>query len=193
MKKLILPLILSLVTVSFHACKDDKDPTPKDENHDDHDDDHHHENEVITTLSIHLMDTLSNPIDTFYWRDTDGPGGNTPMIDEIILDPNMKYMVSLMFWDESDPNDIENMTTEIKNEDDEHLVCYTPNSLNGLMIDYNDDDGTHPLGIETIWNTNATEAGSLQIVLKHQPGGIKDGTCAPGDSDIDVTMPVVIN
>jgi hypothetical protein len=45
----------------------------------------------------------------------------------------------------------------------------------------------YEVGLQSQWTTGNAENGTTQIVLKHQPD-VKDGTCAPGETDIDVTF-----
>ena len=45
--------------------------------------------------------------------------------------------------------------------------------------------GTLEVGLATQWTVGIASVGTTQVVLKHQPG-VKDGTCAPGDTDIEL-------
>lgn len=179
-------LLLFLFILGLAACTDDDDDsvdnqpgvTPNEE-------------ELITTVQLEVEDTSTNAVQTFRWTDPDGDGGNAPSIDTITLESNRFYEVDLNFFDESDPNDIEVITIEILAEDDEHIVCYTPDPQSSLNILRTDSDGTYELGIETTWESFAAQNGSVMIVLKHQPG-VKDGSCSPGETDIEISMPIII-
>ncbi|MCU0336845.1 MAG: hypothetical protein MUF12_03205, partial [Sediminibacterium sp.] len=78
MKKSMMQMLLSTVLVAglFTSCKKD-----------DHDHDHDEE-ELITTLRVQLTNTATNATQTFTFRDTDGPGGNAPTVDSILIAPN---------------------------------------------------------------------------------------------------------
>ncbi|MFM8917548.1 MAG: hypothetical protein ACKOGP_07380, partial [Bacteroidota bacterium] len=41
------------------------------------------------------------------------------------------------------------------------------------------------IGLQSKWVTGNLSSGTSRIVLKHQPG-IKDGTFAPGETDVDI-------
>lgn len=181
--------IIALIAVSFTACK-------KDDDHD-HDDDHNHEGELITSVELTFIDS-SNVSDTvsFAFRDPDGEGGNAPTVfDSIALKKGTTYFMSIAFLDESNPNDIEDITEEIKVEDDEHLVCYDLASLPSLSFQITDSDGQYPVGLESTWRTDLSQnvdLGTLKVTLRHQPG-VKDGSCAPGDTDVEISFPTTIN
>jgi hypothetical protein len=166
------------------ACKKDENEvaTPATEQN---------EEEVITTLEVHLY-RLDGTGDTavFAFRDIDGPGGADPQpIDTIHLANETGYGCFLKLWNES-VNPAEDMTIEILNESDEHLFCFSPNSAD-LSIVCTDSDGTFEIGLQSAWTTGAASQGELAIVLKHQPG-IKNGSCDPGETDIEVSFPVHI-
>lgn len=180
MRKVIL---CALAMTSLWACK-------KDEDLDDH---HHHEEEVITSLYLTLTDTAGNTTVAAF-VDLDGPGGNDPTrYDSLSLDPDMTYTGSLRVLNESE-TPAEDITPEIEAEGDEHLVCYTfTASSPSFEVTYLDTDGTYPIGLLTQWSPQgASGTDNVRINLKHQAGGIKDGTCAPGESDIEVSFPIIL-
>ena len=124
------------------------------------------------------------------FRDLDGDGGDAPVITGGTLKAGETYegSVELLNETETPPEDI---TEEIEEEDDEHLFCYTPDGVD-VDIVRTDSDGTYEIGLETEWTAGSTTgSGTVTIVLKHQPG-VKDGTCGPGDTDIEVDFPVEI-
>ncbi len=169
----LLPLLLVLV---MSGCRDND---PEDEN----------DPEVITKVMVTVTDASSNST-AYVWSDPDGDGAGAPTIDDITLMANSEYTVAITFADESDPNDIEDITAEILEEDDEHIICFTPeNAMVAVTID--DTDGSFPVGLSSTWTTTDASTGTINIVLKHQPG-VKDGTCTPGETDIDVTFNVDI-
>lgn len=174
------PLILMSLFVFTIACKkdDDKTSTPPPPTN---------ESEIITTATLTFTDVSgAEPSFTATFRDPDGDGGSGPDIfDTIRLRDSTVYFVSLTLLDET-KNPAEDITEEVKEEGDEHRVCYTPSTVN-VDIDLTDTDGTHPIGIESGWTTGAAGNGSVRVTLKHQPG-IKDGSCTPGETDVDITF-----
>lgn len=151
--------------------------------------------ELITTVEIQLSDSNHIPLDTVSFNDPDGDGGIPPSIDTLKLGKGQKYFVKLNFLDKSNPADIKDITAEIKAEGDEHLICFDPMNISGLNIIRTDSDGTYELGIESSWTVDAnanSNNGKLRLSLKHQPG-VKDGTCAPGTTDVEIDFPVTIN
>lgn len=177
--------VLLLISVSIFACKDDDDTSVQPNNKV-----NPNEEELITTVELVFSDTMSNPIDTFYFRDIDGVGGQEPIIDSIFLMSNTRYQLQLRFLDESDPANVENITEEIREEDDEHLVCYNTD-ISTLNIQITDSDGTYPLGLTSNWETPMGGQGNVTVTLKHQPG-VKNGNCDPGETDVEVTFPLNI-
>ncbi len=182
-----LSVIVALAAaVSLTSCKDD------DEDPDDHDHDHDHEHdetELITTMRLTFSD-VNGQQTTASFSDPDGPGGNDPSIDTIALPfDGAPYTVNIEVLDESDPDDVEDITAEIEEEDNEHLFCFTPSS-NNLSVAYNDEDENGlAVGLQTTWTLQDVFNGSIKIELKHQPGE-KDGSCGIGETDIEVTFPV---
>lgn len=181
MKKIII--FLTVATVTLGACKKDENdpenPTPT------------NNEELITTVMLHFHEkgNMDNHVMASF-KDSDGAGGNDATIDTIKLDTNTTYMVSVELLDESG-SEVVNITTEVKEEDDEHIFCYE-SSTSEIDIIITDSDGTHPLGVETEWSTGNTASSAIKVLLKHQPDGQKDGTCSPGETDVEVTFPVVI-
>ena len=142
----LLPLLLVLVMT---GCRDND---PEDEN----------EEEVITKLELTIVDASSNST-VYTWSDPDGDGAGAPTIDDITLMANSTYTVAITLADESDPNDIEDITAEILEEDDEHIFCFTPeNAMLAVTID--DTDGTHPVGLSSTWTTTDASTGTINIV-----------------------------
>jgi len=179
-------LLLLMLVLGMAACTDDDDDSVNNQpgvsaN----------EEELITTVVIKVKDTLTDVEQTFRWTDSDGDGGNDPSIDTITLAPNTFYEVEIEFLDESDPSDVEDITEEIEDEDDEHLICYTSSPQTMLNVLRTDSDGTYEVGLESTWESFTAQNGSLKIVLKHQPG-VKDGSCSPGETDIEIDLPVFV-
>jgi len=147
----------------------------------------HDEGELITTVKLTLTPKAGGTAKTFVWSDPDGIGGNSPkQTDTIVCDSGVDYNGELQFF-----NGDTDITSEIKNEGAEHFVCYTGPTSNVVEIIYKDNDGKHPIGLSTEWKAKNKTAGLIRIALKHQPKK-KDGTCNPGETDVDVTFPIFV-
>lgn len=183
-KKNILNIMaIAALSVFLHSCSDDDDASV-DQNID------ANEEELITTVNLEFRNS-NGDLSTFSFRDPDGDGGNAPVIQTIELDKGEEYSVLAKFLDESDPDDVEDITAEILEEDDEHLICFEATNVDGLTITRTDTDGEFEVGLESAWiisDTAVSNSGVVQLVLKHQPG-VKDGSCAPGDTDVEVDFP----
>lgn len=110
---------------------------------------------------------------------------------EIVLDANTTYTVKAEFLNEEDPANVEDITAEILEEDDEHLVCYEVVGGANATITRTDSDGTYEVGLDSSWEIGDASTGSVMLTLRHQPG-VKDGTCTPGDSDVEITFNLTI-
>jgi hypothetical protein len=145
------------------------------------------EEELITSLIISFIDTAGiQPSVQYAFRDPDGDGGSSPtQHDTIRLVANTYYYATVQLLNES-VSPAEDITLEVKEEATEHLFCYVIANTN-VSIVRTDTDGTFELGIESRWFTGGVANGATTISLKHQPG-VKDGTCTPGDTDVEVTF-----
>jgi len=76
------------------------------------------------------------------------------------------------------------ISIEVKEEDDEHLVCYSVHGGTTVTITDKDENGLD-LGLEAEVNTADAEMGHFTISLKHQPD-VKDGSCDVGETDVEV-------
>ncbi len=170
---------LLLTVVTFTACDDDEgvDIT---------------EQELITTVTMILTPDQTTETISFSIRDTDGPGGNAPMVDTLQLAANLTYFFSLEFLDESDMTDVEDITAEVRTESDEHLVCYSASGA-AIVPTITDTDGDgNPLGLTGTFTTGNAGTDSLTVRLKHQPDKSATDPCATGETDVEVTFPVVV-
>ncbi|MBC6611144.1 hypothetical protein H8B15_09430 [Hymenobacter sp. BT507] len=172
--------LLLATPLFFASCSDDSDPEPEDDN------------EFITTIRYRLTPTSgTGQAITAEWKDVDGAGGTAPTISTITLAPNTTYTGTVEFLDET-KTPADNITEEVKEENYEHLVVYTPNPTSLMTITRTDKDRNNlEVGLTTTVQTGAAASGNLTIRLRHQPG-TKDGTEAPGSDDANVTFPVVL-
>ncbi len=177
-------IILAALFISFLiGCKKDDDspnpttPTTPPVN----------EEELITSVILSFEDTAGvQPSVQYAFRDPDGDGGNAPTQHDVIrLVANTYYNTTVQLLNES-VSPAEDITEEVEEEDDEHLFCYSVSNTN-VAITITDSDGTYDVGIQSRWFTGAAANGETVVTLKHQPD-VKDGTCAPGDTDVEVTF-----
>lgn len=188
-KSIFTILMLSLVV--FACKKDDNAPVPGVGGGNPPAD----EQELITTVKLTFTDTtgLVAPF-TVTFADPDGDGGNAPTVHEgIYLDANKYYNVAVQFLDESKAP-AGDITEEIEDEAVDHLICFTPSGPASLNIVRTDSDGTFEIGLESFWSTGGMSmtGNTVTVVLKHQPG-VKDGSCALGETDVEVVFNLHIN
>jgi hypothetical protein len=186
MKNYSIICTVFILLASMASCqKDDQKPNDMPLNHDMHDE------ELITTLILTLEDTSGvQPTVTATFRDIDGPGGLAPTaFDTIYLKTNTTYTCSIALWNESlDP--VENITHEVMEEADEHLFCFTISDAQ-LQIIRTDSDGQYEIGLSSQWTVGSASSGHVQVALKHQPG-VKNGSCDPGETDIELLFSVLV-
>lgn len=174
-------LIISAVLIS--ACKKDQNKVdaPAQTNNE----------ELITTFIISFYDSAGTQLITkAQFKDIDGEGGNTPTVfDSIRLNKNSIFNASIILLNESvTPTDT--ISNEVKEESADHIFCFTLSNVN-IDIVRTDTDGTYELGLKSKWTTGSVSNGSVKIKLKHQPES-KNGTCIPGETDIELDFVTII-
>ena len=93
---------------------------------------------------------------------------------EIELEANSSYNVSMMIYNDTDPDNIEDLTPEIIEEADEHQIFYAiTDELSGFSIssasnDPVDSDG-YPIFQKTTWTTTGETSGDVVGYLIHEP------------------------
>ncbi len=188
MERLFRPYVATLLLgglLATSACKEKVDPEPE------------HEQELITTVVLRLEPVDKGQQVTVTYRDLDGPGGQAPVIDNLVLKPNTVYNASLSFLDESMPSHAHDITEEIREEGSEHEVFYVvtggANISFAKTVQTDMDANNRPIGLETVATTAAASTGAVRIVLKHQPGlKSASSTIETGETDVDITFPTVI-
>jgi hypothetical protein len=175
-----LVALLLAVPLAFSSCKKDKaDPQPDEDN------------EQITTVTYVLTPVGGGTAATVTWKDTDGTGGNAPTIGTLNLQPNTTYTGALTLLDET-KNPVARISEEVAEEKDDHLFFFESTPANLLSITRTDRDSKNfEVGLTTQLVTTAAGTGTLKITLRHQPG-TKNGTFAPGDTDVEVTFQVTV-
>ncbi|WP_073087420.1 type 1 periplasmic binding fold superfamily protein [Winogradskyella jejuensis] len=184
MKTFKLLAIPFLCLALFTSCSDDDNPTLV------------NEEEVITTMTIELTPTAGGNTVTLQTRDLDGDGPNPPVITNGTLMANTTYNGSIELLDETDLNNVEDITEEVEEEDDEHQFFFTT----GLgTVAYADMDGNgNPVGLSFTFTTGAAASGDFTVTLRHEPvkdaAGVSSGdiTNAGGETDIIATFNVTV-
>lgn len=149
------------------------------------------EEELITDVVLSFTDELGME-QSFTFSDPDGPGGNDPVQEEIRLSSLQSYELAVQFLDSSDPMEIENITLEVLDESDEHLVCYGFDGSISTLTIVDVDQNNMPLGLEALLTTNQPGSGTLTVSLKHLPDKTNALPCNTGETDVEVTFAVVV-
>ena len=177
-----LLLLALLASASFLACGDDDDPEIP------------NEEELITTLNYTLVPNGGGTTVVFSFRDTDGDGGEAPVITGGTLESNKVYSGSMELLNESETPS-EDITEEIEEEDAEHQFFFSSTKAD-VVIAYADVDGNgDPVGLNSTLTTGSVGSGNITITLRHEPdksaSGVAAGdiTNAGGETDIEVTIP----
>lgn len=179
-------IVVCAATIILGSCKKDDDqpeiPQPV-----------INEPEQITTVELHFTESATSAHFQASWADLDGPGGDAPIIDSITLDSGAVYEVEVMFLDASGDS-AEDLTEEIHEEGDQHIICFEPEGAlsTALNVVRTDSDGNYEVGLESTWSALSKSTGELHLTLKHQPDGLKDGTCSPGETDVEVHFDLII-
>ena len=199
--------LAAIIGMSFTACKKDKkeEPTPNAPTPPTN------ESELITTMKVILHDTTTQTNTTYVFSDLDGAGGNPATFgnsgaDSVInITANHVYEATILLLDES-KNPVDTISNEVEEEGADHMFFFnsiaptgTPYNtyLSGNMtyIKYLDlDANNRGIGLSTLWSApgSTTNKAPLTIELKHQPS-VKDGSYAPGETDIQVGFKLKVN
>lgn len=154
--------------------------------------------ELITTVELTLTEMNTSETVVLKFADLDGDGGNEAEITGGTLKGSSTYSGNVLFLNES-VSPTEDVTEEVAEEADEHQVFYQADN-GSLSVDYDDTDADGaPIGLRTfVRTTDMTGAVNLTVVLRHEPNksasGVAEGdiTNAGGETDIEVTFPVII-
>lgn len=185
-------LLLAAFASAMTACKkedDDVVPLPSAPPN---------EEELITTLILTFTDT-ENAANVYELRytDLDGDGGNDAVVTSDQLPNNRAFTLAVRVLDESGAT-AEEITEEILAEDEEHQFFFEVEGA-AVTITYADTDADgNPIGLSNTALAGAASEGSLKVTLRHEPNKSAEGvaagdiTNAGGETDIEVTFPLVI-
>ena len=188
-------LLLIAMSLALTMCKkDDDDPEDNDEGP--------NEEELITDMEL----TFTNPEDAsdshvYGFSDPDGDGGEAPSIDTLFLTASAAYNVSISVQDASDPDNVEDITGEIQEEDEEHQFFFVDQNIDSgtfTAVYADSDENGNPVGLESTWvmPSGTSDDSFVRVILRHQPDkngdGVSDGdpTNAGGETDIQVDFPL---
>jgi hypothetical protein len=162
-------------------------------------------------MKITLRDTINNTSVTYVFSDLDGAGGNPATFgnsgaDSIInITANHVYEATILLLDQT-KTPVDTISNEVEEEGADHMFFFnsiaptgTPYNtyLSGSMtnIKYLDlDANNRGIGLSTEWTAPSMmmTKSPLTIELKHQPS-VKDGSYAPGETDIQVGFKLKVN
>ncbi|MFN3875258.1 MAG: type 1 periplasmic binding fold superfamily protein [Flavobacteriales bacterium] len=185
----LAPAVL-LAAALLSACRDKEKPRPDNPPAP-------NEEELITTLELHFHQMGGGEHKHFVWRDLDGDGGDPPMIMADTLTTGLTYHVSMEVLNEG-ATPVDSITAEILAEGDEHQFFFQVAGAN-VTVAYDDADANgDPIGLASTWTVGAASSGTVTVILRHQPNkgapGVSGGdiTNAGGETDIEVTFPLVV-
>lgn len=148
--------IFVLLTTAFASCKKDAHE--------------HNDEEVITTLRLTFAPVGGGTNLVYQYDDADGPGGNQPTKEEIVLQPNKSYNVTLQLLNKT-VNPAADKTDEIKQEGTSHRFYYEPAAGTNITVSGLDNDANGvALGLSSNWVSGAAATGTIKITLRHYSG-----------------------
>jgi hypothetical protein len=178
-------------------------------------------NEFLTTVAFRCINTAA-PFDTTtaIWRNLNPNGTQAPDTSEAILNfkKNSTYVCNVYIFDESKttnfgttnlgatvqpnfninnlPSTTVNVTTEIRQRQNYHLVCFTPTggistNISVVRTDYDTNTPSLQVGLNDNVTTINASTGRMEVALHHQPN-VKNGSCSPGSDDFDIFYGVTI-
>ncbi len=182
MKKQFYIALLSL-SVLFVSCKKEEVETTE-------------ENELITRVTLSFKDQTGKEV-SFNWIDSNGDGVKDS-VDPIVLSSTNTYEMEVAFYDDT-KKPAEDITEEIEEESDSHLVLVKINPSALMNINATDKDSKGlKLGLKNQVRNLSKGKGILKIKLLHQPPvngkAIKDGINeGVGSTDAEVDFDITIN
>ncbi|GAB3711549.1 hypothetical protein GCM10027592_49240 [Spirosoma flavus] len=175
--------VILAVSVLAGACKkDEQNVTPTDDN------------EAITTATLQLVNKANtNEVVTATIENLNTSADFSKAT--LTLKANTTYSGTIQLFNKTKSPTLD-VSAEIKSEQNEHLLVYTPSVATLLTVSITDKDtnpspGPYPVGLTFDLKTNAAATGKLNVRLRHQPGA-KNGTSTPGTDDLNTDFTVVV-
>ena len=190
MKKVFFYAFSALLFVTT-SCSDNDEPAVV------------NEEEVITKVTIQVtnLSDSSTSIYTFSVEphdhsDDDDNADDDDHADgdhmEIELASNSSYLFEFKVLNDTDPNNVENVTLEIIDEADTHQVFYEilDSSISiEAAADDTFDSNSNPVMLKTIWTTTTATVADVEAFLLHEPtskiGTTRDDFGGSADVEID--------
>ncbi len=169
--------------------------------------------EVITTVKLTFTPNGGGTALEFAFADPENDG--SPIVDEIVLDNGTAYTMAVAFLNElEDP--AEDITVEVEEESDEHQVFVYGSGVSGPATGDNaaalvthayadTDESDLPLGLSNTISATTAGTAELKLMLRHLPvendtaqkvaglaAVLAAGDTLAGESDVDVTFPLVV-
>ena len=170
-------VFLSASALFWAGCQKDDDTPPTDEP------------ELITTVILNFT-APDGSSSSFKFADPDGDGGNSPTSEDITLSANTTYQLDIEFKDESNANNVVDITAEVKQEAEAHLICFAASGVLDIPITLDTDANGAPLGLETELTMGQAGNATLTVVLKHEPDKAAANACNTGETDVQAEFGV---
>ncbi|MBK7086576.1 MAG: type 1 periplasmic binding fold superfamily protein [Flavobacteriales bacterium] len=155
------------------------------------------EEEVITTMILSFDGQAGAADKELRFTDSDGDGGGVPVFELDTLQAASNYNVNIILLNET-VSPIDTISNEVLEEGVDHQFFFQPIDAN-ITFAYADTDANgNPISLQTTMACGTASVGSLKVTLRHEPdktaAGVASGdiTNAAGETDIEVTFPVVI-
>ncbi|MBD2700414.1 hypothetical protein IC229_07200 [Spirosoma sp. BT702] len=174
--------VLAMSVLAGACKKDEQNVTPTDDN------------EAITTATLQLVNKANaSEVVTATIENLNTSADFSKAT--LTLKANTTYSGTIQLVNKTKTPTID-VSAEIKSEQNEHLLVYTPSVATLLTVTITDKDtnpspGPYPVGLTFDLKTNAVATGKLNVRLRHQPGA-KNGTQTPGTDDLNTDFSVVI-
>lgn len=153
--------------------------------------------ELITTFIYILTPENGGDNVVLSYEDLDGEGGNPPSYLTEPIPANTTFNGVIQALDKTQ-SPIEDVTPELKEEDKDHQIFFSPTNIDvSIRYEDSDDDG-NPVGLATTFISGDPGTGTLKITLRHKPKKFAEGvsggdiTNAEGEKDVEANFPITI-